>query len=248
MSIYIKLKNVSLSYPILDASARSLKNNLIQMTNIGKRIRGERNSVYVDVFSNLSIEFAEGDRVGLIGHNGAGKSTLLRLLTGIYKPQKGMVDISGRMAAILDVSFGVHSDLTGYENISLRATLMNISKEEYKRFVQDVENFTELGNFLNMPVRTYSSGMAYRLAFAMTTFFTADILVQDEGIAAGDKTFIKKAEDRAAAMVQQCKIMILATHSEDLLHKFTNKILWLEAGEVKMFGDTKKVLKQYYSK
>ena len=247
MSVYIKIQNVDLSYPILDAKSKSLKHNLLQLTKFTNKIKAQSGHVIIDVFKNFSIEFNEGDRIGLIGHNGAGKSTLLKLLAGIYKPNKGIVDIHGKLSSILDINFGINFDLTGYENIELRARIMGLDRKQIQDLEKDVVSFTELGDFLSLPVRTYSSGMAYRLAFAITTYFTSDILIQDEGISAGDKDFIHKANKRMNHVMNHAKIMVLSSHFEYLIRENTNKVLWLENGTIKMFGKTDDVLKEYYS-
>lgn len=241
----IHLKNVNLSYPIFGASTRSFKRSLVNVATGGTLRKSEHSPVMVDALKDITFNLEEGDKLGLVGHNGAGKSTLLRVLANIFEPQTGQVYVNGKVSALLDINVGMEPELTGYENIKIRGFILGISKEEIEKTIPDIEEFTELGNFLSMPVKTYSTGMMVRLGFGISTATVPDILLVDEVIGAGDSKFIKKAQQRMESFVARSNIFVLASHSNDVIKKFCNKAMWLEHGEIKAFGSTKDVLAQY---
>ena len=238
-----------MEFPVFGASALSLKKQLLRLS-AGGFIRKTRdhNSVTVKALDNISLSLTHGDRVGLIGHNGAGKSTLLRVFSRIYEPTQGHIHIDGKVSALLDVMLGMDPEATGYENIYLRGILQGLTRREIKAKAQSVAEFTELGDYLAIPVRTYSNGMALRLAFAIATTLSPEILILDEVVNVGDADFIKKAEKRFAELIDQAKIVILASHDANIIRKNFNKVIWLDAGWLRFFGACEDGLAQYLAR
>lgn len=237
----INLQNVYLSYPVFGGSSRSLKQDVLNKV----LLKNTNRIVSVDALKDVSFNLKDGDYVGLIGHNGAGKSTLLKLLSGIYEPTFGTVEIKGTISSILGNSVGMQPELSGYENIKFSSLINNISKEEMDDIINDIEEFTELKEFLTIPVKRYSSGMMARLAFAISTAIQPDILLLDEVVGAGDVTFIKKARARMNQLVSKANILIFASHSNELIKKFCNKVIWLDKGQIKKFGPVEETLELY---
>lgn len=244
MMSYIHLNDLSLDYPIVGMGNRSLKNNLLSAATGGLISAGDGIPV-VNALKNITLEINDGDRIGLIGHNGAGKSTLLKVLAGIYRPTKGDLSVSGRIVSTLNLSIGTEAEATGIENIISRGLLLGMSMKEVKQKLDDIMTFTELGEYLEMPVRIYSSGMLTRLAFATVTAMNADILLMDEVIGTGDASFIEKAEMRLREFMGRSKILVLASHSEQMIRDFCNKAILMEHGEVVNVGKVDDVLKRY---
>ena len=243
---HIVVKDINMTYPVYGANTRSLKQSIAKITTGGTlSSRGDTGNVAINALKNVSFELKKGDRLGLIGHNGAGKSSLLKLLAGIYEPESGSLDIVGSITSMLDLNFCMQPELTGYENIRVSSIILEKHNICLDKVTQDIEEFTELGNFLAMPIKTYSSGMSVRLAFAIATAFEPDILLVDEVIGAGDATFMAKALKRMKEYVSQSNILILSSHANDMIKKFFNKVLWLEHGHIKTFGEVHYVLRQY---
>ena len=241
----IKFENVNLSYPIYEnAGSRSLKSTILNL-RVGGKINHKSKIPQVKALSDLSFELKEGDKLGLIGHNGAGKTTLMRSIAGIYTPNSGNYIIQGSVQCMLDVYMGLDPMLTGFENIKVRAVLLGIKKKNIPNLIEDIAEFTELGDFLAVPVRTYSSGMQLRLAFALSTAVHADILAIDEVIGTGDASFRAKAEVRLTEFMHKAKIVLMSSHENEVIRKHCNKVMWLEHGEVKMLGDSEEVLIAY---
>lgn len=193
---------------------------------------GARDIVTVRAIDNISLEIGDGDRIGLVGHNGSGKSTLLRVLSGIYKPASGSITITGKVGTLLDPSAGLDAEATGYENIFLRGYILGMSKREIQAKLEEIANFSELGDFLELPLKTYSAGMSARLAFAVSTSAQNDILLVDEGIGAGDADFQEKASRRVEDLFSRTSIVIIASHAEDLIRRFCNKKIEMEHGRI----------------
>lgn len=241
----IQLNSLTIDFPIYHLNARSIKKHFLRLT--GGALRKETaHTVIVKALDNISFTLEHGDRIGLIGHNGAGKSTLLRVLAKIYEPTQGGLEIQGRISPLLNVMLGINQESTGYENILVRGILLGLSQREIKAKMQEIADFTELGEYLSVPIRTYSAGMQLRLAFAVATCIKPDILLMDEIIEAGDATFRVKAEARLSEFIEQSSIMVLASHSNETIKKLCNKVVWLEKGKLKYFGNTEEGL-NYYS-
>lgn len=230
---FLKLNNCSLNLPVYGAGNRSLKQMMLSAATGGRIAADSRKLTVVEALRNVSLEVAAGDRVGLVGHNGAGKTTLLRLLAGIYEPSTGSFFSEGRVTSLLDLTLGLDYEATGYENIVLRGLILGASKAEMLRLTPQIAEFSELGNYLNMPVRTYSSGMVLRLAFAIVTSVHADILLMDEWLSVGDAGFVQKAETHMKEFVGKADILVLASHNAQIIEDLCNVIVELEHGTVK---------------
>jgi len=228
----IQAKNLTVEFPVFTNSHRSLKNAVLNMSTGGRLARTAGNKVTVRAVDNLSFTIKKGDRVGLIGHNGAGKTTLLRVLAGAYEPISGYLKVRGRIASLLDINLGMDVDATGYDNIFLRGIMMGLTPAEIRAKTDEIAEFTELGEYLDMPVRTYSSGMQLRLAFAVSTSVDADIVVMDEWLSVGDAAFNKKAAKRLKGFVDNASILVIATHSEELLKNVCNRAFKMEHGQI----------------
>lgn len=243
----ICLENVSVTFPVYDASSRSLKKRIFS-ASAGGRIRVETGSHKISVvqaLDNVSLVFDHGCRVGLVGHNGAGKSTLLRVLAGIYEPTLGNVEVQGNTVPLFDISLGMDPESTGYENIVLRGLFLGLSHTEIRERVDQIAEFSELGDFLDLPIRTYSTGMYMRLAFAISTSIEPDILLLDEGIGAGDAAFLEKANKRLDEFTKKAAIIVLASHSDELIKKMCDNAVLMDHGRVVAQGKTEDVLSLY---
>ncbi|MHC8378121.1 ABC transporter ATP-binding protein [Pseudomonas sp. MDT1-16] len=242
----IEFKNVCVDFPIYNANGRSLKKRLIQVATGGQLGSDEQGRVVVRALEDLTFTFNKGDRVGLLGHNGAGKSTLLRLLSSVYEPSSGTARISGEIGSLIDISLGTDPEATGRENIFLRGGLLGMTKAEIAEKLDDIIEFSELGDFVDMPLRTYSTGMHLRLAFAVSTTVRPEILLMDEWLSVGDEGFKQKAEVRMGELVKSTNILVIASHSRELVMHTCNRVLWLEHGKIKMDGDPKTVTAAYF--
>ena len=244
----IKLNDVCLDYIVITGSDSVKKVVLNTFYTVFQKnnapLLTTKNSTY-RALNNISIEFSKGDRVALLGRNGAGKSTLLRVLAKIYKPNAGSIQINGKISGLFDIGLGINPEATGYENIINLAILRGFTKKRALSIVPDVESFTELKEFLNAPIRTYSSGMQMKLAFAVATAITPEILLLDEVIGVGDAHFMKKAVCRMQNAIESSDILVLTSHSEDIVRQFCNKVVVLERGEVRFFGDMQEGLDVY---
>lgn len=228
---FISLKNVSVNFPIYGAGAASFKKTLAASVT-GGRFGKETGVNVVQALSNIDLELKSGDRLGLIGHNGAGKSTLLRALAGVYEPSSGEFVRQGSVSSLIDPSLGIEPDATGVENIMLRGLVMGMSKRQIDELTPGICEFSGLGEYVNMPVRTYSTGMLMRLAFSISTSIEADILLMDEWLSVGDAEFTGKAEQRMKDVVAKSGILVLASHSPDLIAKECNRVIHLEHGRI----------------
>jgi ABC-2 type transport system ATP-binding protein/lipopolysaccharide transport system ATP-binding protein len=243
----ITLETVSVSFPVYSSATRSIKNRLIQSAT-GGQIRSDSGSDRISVvqaLQDINLKLESGDRIGLVGHNGAGKSRLLRVLGGIYEPNEGRVSIQGSTVPLFDISLGMDPESTGYENILLRGLYLGLSRSQMRSRLDEIADFTELGDFLNLPIRTYSAGMRMRLAFAVSTSVAPDILLIDEGIGAGDAAFLEKASQRLKLFTEQVSIIVLSSHSEALISQMCTKAVSMEHGRVVGAGTTEAVLEQY---
>jgi ABC-2 type transport system ATP-binding protein len=242
---HIELKNVTLDLPIYDVQGRSLKKQVLRMGRRNRIAEGNDGVIVVRALEDLNLRFERGDRIGLIGRNGAGKSTLLRVMAGIYPPTAGAVSRTGKVVPLLDISLGMDENSTGMQNIRLRGLLLGMSDAEVREKQREIAEFSELGDYLDLPIRTYSSGMRVRLAFAVSTAVDAEILLLDEVMGVGDASFMHKAEARLADLHSRAEIVVLAMHSNQEIRKVCNKVLWMERGHVRAFGPTEEVVSQY---
>jgi ABC-2 type transport system ATP-binding protein len=240
----IQLDSVSVNFPIYNLNARSLKKKFLRLTT-GSVLNTEEKVVVVKALDNVSFRFNHGDRIGLIGHNGAGKSTLLRVLAGIYEPIQGRCYYEGNISPLLNVMLGINHESTGYENIMVRGLLLGLTRKEIRIKLDQIADFTELGDYLFAPVRTYSAGMQLRLAFAVATCIKPDILLMDEMIEVGDAAFLKKAQHRLSEFINKSSILVLASHSNDTIRRLCNKVVLLEKGCVKYVGPVEQGFAEY---
>jgi ABC-type polysaccharide/polyol phosphate transport system ATPase subunit len=243
----LDLENVWVEYPIFTVRSRSLKNKLLNISSAGRIGRGHNDIICVQALKGINLSLKSGDKAALIGFNGAGKSTLLRVMAGVYAPSFGSVYREGQVTSLLNVALGIDPESSGYENMYIRGMFLGMSRREISKRVDDIAEFSGLAEFLHMPVRTYSTGMRMRLAFAICTANDAEILLMDEWLSAGDSTFQEKARERLNAMVAKSRILVLATHSISLAELMCNKAVFLEQGEIKVSGDVKDVVATYHS-
>jgi len=242
----INFKNVSIEFPIFNATGRSLTSKILEVATGGKLDSDPNGRVLVRALNDLSFTFRDGERIGLVGSNGAGKSTLLRALSGVYSPTKGSAEIVGEIGSLIDISLGINPEATGRENVFIRGQLLGLTKDQVSERYQEIVEFAELGDFMQMPVRTYSSGMQLRLAFSVSTIVRPEILLMDEWLSVGDEKFKAKAESRLRGLVEGTKILVVATHDKKLLQTVCNRILWLEHGTIKMDGPSHEVIQTYF--
>ncbi len=232
----ISARDITVEFPIYEASGRSFKSALVKAATGGLLSVDSSQHVTVRALNRLSFELRDGDRMGLLGHNGSGKSTLLRVLAGAYEPVSGAIEVEGRVASMLNVWLGMIIDATGHENIYLRCAIMGLKPREIDAVVDDIVEFSELGDYIHMPLRTYSSGMQMRLAFAVATCVAADIVLMDEWLSAGDASFAAKAQERLNGLLDRAGIFVVATHDESLIKRTCNKIMRLEHGNLIEFA------------
>lgn len=237
----IKLEDVSFWYPVFDATGRSLKVSLM------RRFSGQPDTGKVEVraLADVSLELSNGDRLGLVGRNGAGKTSLLRVLAGLVHPQRGAVKTDGKLVAVISRGLGMHQELSGLRNIELPMRLMGATEDEIERARKEIPEWSGLGDFIHLPIRTYSQGMQARLVFAICTAVRGDILILDEWLSAGDAEFIQKARERLEDLVGTTQIVVLASHSTEIIRKTCNKVCWMEGGRVVIMGPTEPVLAAY---
>ena len=240
----IQLDAVSIRIPVYGLNSRVFKQELVRIAT-GGLIKTGLHTVMVDALKNINLRLEDGMRLGIIGGNGAGKTTLLRLISGIYEPTSGTRVVQGAITALFDVMVGMEEDLTGLENIVLRGVLLGAKKKEMQERHQEIVNFTGLGDYIHMPIRTYSSGMKMRLAFSILEYMRPEILVIDEVVGAGDASFIEKTQKRMKEMMRSSRILVLSSHDTSIIDKMCDQVLWLEMGEVRYYGDKKEGIQAY---
>jgi lipopolysaccharide transport system ATP-binding protein len=242
----INFNNVSVEFPIFNATGRSLTSSILKVATGGKLDADPSGRVLVKALTNISFELRDGDRVAFLGHNGAGKSTMLRALGRVYAPTKGIAEIDGEIGSLIDIGLGINPEATGRENVYIRGQLLGLSKQEISEKYAEIVAFAELGDFMEMPVRTFSSGMHLRLAFSVSTIVRPEILLMDEWLSVGDADFQHKAEERLRHLVSGTKILAIATHSRELVESVCNRAIWLEHGQIKLDGPVSEVTKAYF--
>src|ERR1700761_5869662 len=243
----IDVQNLSVLFPLYHGSSRSLKKMVVAAAS-GRLAKDKQQRVVVRALSDINLPLESGDRIGLIGSNGAGKTTLLRVLAGIYEPVLGRVRVKGSLNALLDPNLGMNVELTGRENILLRGLYNGQPRSALPRLEEDVAEFAELADFLDLPVRIYSAGMVVRLGFALATAIKPQILLMDEWFLAGDAAFLEKAQVRLETMVRSAEILVLSTHQVKIVGDWCTRVLWLDQGQVRADGPAKEVLEQYLGK
>lgn len=241
----LSLCNVGVELPIFSASSYSLRNTVVAAATGGLILRERARYPIVSALRDINVELEHGDRLALIGHNGSGKSTLLRVMAGIYQPTTGTIERDGVAMPIFEMFYGMDPEATGYENILMRGLALGMTRREIKQRAREIADFAELGEFISMPMRTYSTGMAARLAFAITTAIEPDILLIDEGIGAGDAAFVEKADRRLNDMLHKTSIVVIASHSEALLRRFCTRGLVLNHGALMQVSDLDSALERY---
>jgi lipopolysaccharide transport system ATP-binding protein len=242
----IDLAGVGVDFPVYNAASHSLKNRLLSSVTGGAIDREHDGFVVVRGLQDITLRITPGERVGLVGHNGAGKTTMLRVLSGIYHPTHGSALIRGECVSLIDISLGIDPEATGRENIRLRSAMLGFTPEQTRRHMDDIIEFSGLGDFIEMPFRTYSSGMQLRLAFAVSTTVNPQILIMDEWLSTGDENFRERAEQRMKRVVDSTDILILASHTRPLLQANCERVIWLEHGKVRRDGEASKVLDEYF--
>ncbi len=229
---HISIENLSAEFRIYGAKSRSLKMRVISQATGGRLMSQADDAVTVRALDNVTLDIKNGDRIGLVGHNGSGKTTLLRILSGIYKPSAGQVSISGSVGSLLNPSAGVDPESSGIENIYLRGYVLGLTTRQIEAQIEDISEFSQLGDFLQLPVKTYSAGMAARLAFAISTAAHNDILLIDEGIGAGDATFVERARQRVDELIDRTSVMLIASHSDGLIERLCNRRISMAHGKI----------------
>ena len=226
------LDGVGVAYPVYNAASMSLRKQLVSIGTGGRISSAKGQVATIQALEDINIRLEDGDRIGLVGHNGSGKTTLLRTMAGIFRPTHGTISVSGRISTVFGLGAGADQELTGYENIIRMTMLLGATLAQARAAVPSIEEFTELGDFLAMPMRTYSAGMSTRLLFAVATAVQPEILLVDEVLGAGDAGFQKKAQLRMTEFVSSASIFVLASHSEELMRSFCTRVLRLEHGRV----------------
>lgn len=233
----IVVENASVVFPLygnrsFKKAALRRTRKIIPTTTGGHISFDPSGTVYIEALKEITLSIAHGERVGIVGDNGSGKSTLLKLLARVYEPVSGKVHIQGKVVPLLDLSLGIDAEMTGYENIFVRGSILGLDKEEIEKNVAEISDFCELGPYLEMPTRTYSSGMLLRLAFAVSTVVNPEILLMDEWLSVGDANFVSKAEKRLMNLIERTKILVLASHSKELVSTQCSRVIYLENGRI----------------
>lgn len=239
-------KDITLDLPIHTARRNKGGRKHVIVKEVGGRLtQQDPKHTWIRALHNVSFEINRGERVALIGHNGAGKSSLLRVLAGIYPPTRGKVFVQGKISTLFTNSIGVNPSATGYENITLMGVLLGLSKKEIEAIRPAVAEFSELGEFLDMPVRTYSAGMRTRLGFAIATSIKPECLLIDEVMGAGDARFQKKAQQRMNDVMSTAYTLVLASHSIGTIKEFCDRAIWLQHGKLRQFGPIDEVVEMF---
>ena len=236
---------VAVSFPVYHGNSRSLKKTVFAAASNRRLGQDAKHRIVVEALRDVSFSLRSGERLGLIGGNGAGKTTLLRTIAGIYEPAVGRVHVSGSIAALLDPNLGMNADLTGRENIALRGLYSGLTRAEIRRLEEDVEAFAELGEFMELPVRFYSSGMVVRLGFALATAIRSQVLLMDEWFMAGDAAFMEKARLRLEDLVRGAEILVLSSHMAGVVLDWSTRVIWMDQGRIRDDGEPKAVMDRY---
>lgn len=238
----IQVKNCVLQYPLGIYARGSLKSLVLSLFGHREKLPPAQ---FVDALRGINLDIQQGERVALIGHNGSGKSTLLRAMAGVYPLAKGEISVSGRIGTLLELGVGFEMEATGRENIYYRGMAMGYSRRQLAKHEKEIVEFCGLGDFIDLPVRTYSAGMHVRLAFAISTQFSPEVLLVDEVFGAGDAAFHERAFHRMMNIVKNSGIFVIATHDINLVSTVCSRTIWLEAGRIIADGPTDTVLPEY---
>ena len=244
MTVGVMAQDLCVDFPIYHGGGRSLKKAVLAAAS-GRLGEDKQHRVVVQALRDVSFRLRPGDRLGLVGGNGAGKTTLLRALAGIYEPVRGQVRVDGVIGSLLEVNAGMNQDLSGRENIILRGLYNGMSRSAIAVLVEEVSDFAELGEFMELPIRLYSSGMAIRLAFAMATAIRPQVLLMDEWFLAGDANFLDKARARLENLVKTAEILVLSSHIDSILLEWATRVIWLDHGRIREDGAPREVLHHY---
>lgn len=242
------LENVSVRFPVYSGSSQSLKKQLLFHGSGGRLGHDANHRIVIEALRSISLSLQAGDRVAIVGANGAGKSTLLRVMAGIYEPGEGVVKARGRISPMLEIGLGVDNEVSGYDNIRIRGLILGLSKFDIEERIGEIAEFSELGDYLDIPVRTYSAGMLTRLMFSISTCFAPEILLLDEWIMAGDAAFRSKAQRRLEAFIERTSIVVLASHNREVCRRWCSNGIWLEQGAIVGQGPVDEILDAYESK
>lgn len=244
MKASVNLSNVNLRFKFYDDKGATLKETFIN------KILGRKNNEKTEFWAlnNINLQMSAGDRIGIIGNNGAGKSTLLKLITKIYEPTSGKVEVSGKVAPLIELGAGFNPELSGLENIYLNGAVMGFPKKEMAKQVEEIVKFAELEEFVHMPVKYYSTGMYMRLAFTIATQISPEVLIIDEVFAGGDINFVKKAEERMNKLIKNSQIVLMVSHSMGLVENNCNRVILLEKGQIVADGKPNEIIPLYESR
>jgi lipopolysaccharide transport system ATP-binding protein len=243
----ISLRDVTVDYPLLGANSRSLRNRILPPLIGGSLQKSSNGHVTVRALDGVTLEIKDGERVALMGPNGSGKSTLLRVASGVFQPTAGQALLQGSTGSLIDITLGMNPEASGRDNLYLRGALIGLTRPAVREFLEEIISFTGLGEFIDMPMRTYSSGMQMRLAFAISTVNRPEILLLDEWLSVGDESFRERAEERLSEVVDDSKILVLASHSRVLVEKLCSRGIWIESGKVREDGPIDQVSHSYFS-
>ena len=233
MTALICANDLCVDFPIFSFTGnRSLKKTLLNISTGGIIGTDAKNNLFVSALSNINLTISEGFKVGLIGHNGSGKTTLLQVLAGIYEPTSGFLDISGKVSSMLGITVGMNVDESGLDNIYLKGAYMGLTKKDIDSKVDQIIDFSGLGDFIHLPVKTYSSGMCMRLAFSIVTNNDFDIVLMDEWLSAGDSDFILKANKRMDEIVKKARIVVVASHNHQMIQERCNMVIQMDHGKI----------------
>ncbi len=245
MTAAIDVSGLNVDFPLYHGTARSLKRTVFNTVSGGRMGSDSKRRVVVQALRDISFSLRSGDRLGLVGSNGAGKTTLLRTLAGIYEPVTGRVRIQGSLNALLDPNLGMNPEMTGRENIMLRGLYNGLGGAAIRRLEEDVAEFAELGDFINLPIRIFSSGMLVRLGFALATAIRPQVLLMDEWFLAGDAAFMEKARTRLEDMVRGAEILVLSSHMTKVIGDWCTRVLWMDQGRIVDDGAPSEMLEKY---
>lgn len=242
----IDLINASVEFPIYNARGRSIRRNIL--ARVGGQVAADGDVVSVNALQDVTLSLRQGDRLGILGHNGAGKSTLLRVLSGAYEPSSGEAEIKGSVSSLLDITMGMDPEMSGAENIVLRGALIGMTITEAKASIARIGEFAEIGDFMDLPMRTYSSGMNLRIAFAISTAIRPDILLMDELVSVGDAAFAQKARQRIRDLIDNAGILVLASHDSSTLLEYCNRGIVMEHGRLVFDGPIEDAVMRHHGK